>query len=75
MVDTFTLLSLIRYTYNESSADEKQQMEEILRFDAEIKAELRIIKEAKQLLPKVSFYPKESTIQNILLASKKIKLV
>lgn len=70
MVDTFTLLSLVRFTYNESSADEKQQMEEILKYDQEIKSELNLLREAKRLLPKVSFYPKDSTIQNILAKSK-----
>ena len=70
MVDTFTLLSLVRFTYNESSADEKQQMEEILKYDKEIKSELNLLSEAKRLLPKVSFYPKDSTIQNILAKSK-----
>lgn len=70
MVDTFTLLSLVRFTYNESSADEKQQMEEILNYDQEIKSELNLLREAKRLLPKVSFYPKDSTIQNILAKSK-----
>jgi hypothetical protein len=70
MVDTFTLLSLVRFTYNESSADEKQQMEEILQYDEEIKSELKLLHEAKRFLPKVSFYPKDSTIQSILVQSK-----
>ena len=66
MVDSFTLHSLVRYTYNECSADEKQQLEEICTYDLEIREEINLLKEAKCLLPKVSFYPMEISLNNIL---------
>lgn len=71
MVDSFTLLSLVRYTYNESSADEKQQIEELLQYDEEIRSEVRLLQEAKRLLPKVTFYPNSSTIDKVLAASRR----
>ncbi|NOT37076.1 MAG: hypothetical protein HOP11_06840 [Saprospiraceae bacterium] len=71
MVDSFTLLSLVRYIYNESSADEKQQLEETLQYDEEIKTEVRLLSDAKRLLPKVSFYPKDETVRKILSFSGK----
>ncbi|MEO6690942.1 MAG: hypothetical protein ABIO44_01255 [Saprospiraceae bacterium] len=72
MVDTFTLHSLVRYTYNESSADEKQQLEELCTHDFEIREEILILQEAKRMLPKVTFYPLDLTIRNILNYSLKV---
>ncbi|MEP7196660.1 MAG: hypothetical protein ABI851_09075 [Saprospiraceae bacterium] len=72
MVDSFTLHSLVRYTYNESSADEKQQLEEICQYNPEIREEIQMLREAKQMLPKVTFYPLDLTVKNILNYSLKV---
>lgn len=70
MVDTFTLHSLVRYVYTECSFEEKQVIEEIACEDSEINSELADLKKAKQYLPKVSFYPKDKTLNNLLNYSK-----
>ncbi len=71
MVDSFTLHSLVRYTYNESSSEEKEQLEELSLVDNELNDELKMLQEAKQFLPKVTFYPLESSMQRILQYSSR----
>jgi hypothetical protein len=71
MVDSFTLYSLVRYTYNESSLEEKEQLEELSLVDNELNDELKMLQEAKQFLPKVTFYPLESSMQRILQYSSR----
>ncbi len=71
MVDSFTLHSLVRYTYNESSADEKQQLEELFSSDEELRREVQWLKETKKLLPAVSFYALDRSVDKILEYSRR----
>jgi hypothetical protein len=66
MVDTFTLHTLVRHTYFECDPEEKQILEEMAASDPELRAEMRLLRNARRALPKVSFYPKDSTLNKVL---------
>jgi len=65
MVDTFTLHSLVRYSYQECSLEERILLEEIAEVDKCLKEEMNFLKKAKSFLPDVLFYPKSGTIDRI----------
>ncbi len=72
MVDTFTLHSLVRFAYAECDPEERQILEEIASSNFEIRQEMQILRDAKRMLPKVSFYPKVETLETLVQYSKRI---
>lgn len=70
MVDTFTSFQLLRFVYQECSVTENQILEECLVNDFELQEEQRLLKEAKQFLPKAMFNAHPSSLQNILEYSR-----
>ncbi|MBK9271125.1 MAG: hypothetical protein IPM48_05980 [Saprospiraceae bacterium] len=71
MVDTFTLHSLVRFAYSECNAEENLILKEIAAGNQEIRQEMQILRDAKRMLPKVSFYAKAETLERILAYSQK----
>jgi len=72
MVDTFTLHSLVRFAYAECDPEERQILEEIASSNFEIHQEMQTLRDAKRMLPKVSFYPKQVTFEAVMNFSRKI---
>ena len=70
MVDTFTSLQLIRYTYLECSQTESQVLEECAASDPSLKEEVTLLMEAKRFLPKALFSAHPNSIQHILEYSR-----
>ncbi len=70
MKQTFTTDQLIRFMYKETSASESFAIKEALKNSKELMKEFRELQAAHQQLPKVTFSPKRSTLQNILRYSK-----
>ena len=73
MVDTFTLHSLVRYSYHECSLEETILLEELAEVDRGLKEEMNFLKKAKSFLPDVLFYPKSVTIDRIRDYSQRAK--
>ncbi len=66
----FTLNHLIKYLYKETSASEKLAIDEALCVDFELAEQYDELLQGYRQLPKVSFSPSVSTIQNILRYSE-----
>lgn len=70
MVDTFTLHTLVRHTYFECDPEENQILEEMAASDPELREEMRQLRNARRALPRVTFYPKDCTINKVLKYSR-----
>jgi cell shape-determining protein MreC len=65
-----TNFDLIRSLYNETSASENESLKQELAQNAELNAEYRQLREAKNALPKVLFNPSDSVLDRILAFSR-----
>jgi hypothetical protein len=65
-----TNFDLIRSLYNETSASENRALNQELAENAALKAEYNMLREAKNVLPKVLFNPSESALDRILAFSR-----
>jgi hypothetical protein len=74
MKQTFTPNHLVKYLYNETSASEHLAINEALTSDLSLQESYNELLAAYQQLPKVSFSPSESSIQNILKYSNRTAL-
>ncbi len=70
MKQNFTLNDLIRFIYNETSVFENEQIVEALNSDNELYAQFEELQVGKEMLPKVTFAPTTSAINNILRYSQ-----
>ncbi len=70
MKQTFTTDQLIRFIYKETSASESFAIKKALNDSTELMRAFQELQAAHQQLPKVTFSPKRSTLQNILRYSK-----
>jgi len=74
MKQTFTLNHLVKYLYSETSASERLAIDEALTSDVSLRETYDELLAAYQQLPKVSFSPAESSVQNILNYSSRTAL-
>ena len=70
MNKVFTQEELVKYVCNEVSIEEKFLIEETLKFDLNLRAELETLKETMKMLDIPKLSPKKSTVDNILNFSK-----
>ncbi|MEQ9437998.1 MAG: hypothetical protein RIG62_03080 [Cyclobacteriaceae bacterium] len=72
MIQTFTLDDVVRYTYEEMSADEAHRFEEALCLDGELMDMFQTVHPVKCLLENTSVEkePSRQTVNNILAYSK-----
>ncbi len=70
MKQNFTLNDLIRFVYNETTVFENEQIVEALNSDNELYAQFEELQVGKKMLPKVTFAPTTSAINNILRYSQ-----
>lgn len=66
MKQNYTLNFLVKYLYGETPILQKLEIENAIQTDEHVSKEYSALKKAYDLLPKVSFYPKEETTQKIL---------
>lgn len=66
MRNNFTEELLLKYLYHETSPAETQAVESALDTDWQLRERYAALEMAQQQLPKVTFAPRESTLQNIL---------
>ena len=66
MKHNYTLNFLVKYLYGETPILQKLEIENAIEEDQNIRNEYSKLKRAYDLLPKVSFYPKEETTNKIL---------
>ncbi len=71
MKHSFTQNDLIRYLYNETSTEERLALEEVLQEDYALNMKYQELAGGYQLLPKVTYRPKLSSIDKILKYSIK----
>jgi hypothetical protein len=70
MTKTLTSNDLLRFIYNETDSTETQLFVDTLSNDDALFAEYEALETSAQALPKVSFSPSLSTLQNIMNYSK-----
>ncbi len=66
MIQTFTQLDLIRFIYNETTAEQHRTIELALLCDNELMEEYKSLKLTADELTKLSYKPSDSTIEKIL---------
>lgn len=66
MKNTFTEELLLKYLYHETSPAETKAVETALDTDWRLREQYEALEMANRNLPKVTFSPKQSTLQNIL---------
>jgi len=66
MKQNYTLNFLVKYLYGETPILQKLEIENAIEEDKHIAKEYSKLKNAYDMLPKVSFYPKEETTDKIL---------
>ena len=74
MTQKFTQNDLIRFIYKETSVRETLAIQEALNSDFDLFVEYQELYQAYQQLPKVTFSPSKSTIQDILQYSQRSAL-
>lgn len=74
MKQNFTKNDLIRYIYKETSVAETLTIKEALNSDFELLVKYQELLQGYQQLPKATFSPSSSTIQNILKYSQRTAL-
>lgn len=70
MKQNFTINDLTRFIYNETSASETIQIATAIHENSTLFAEYRRLNTAKKMLPKATFSPTKSAINNILKYSQ-----
>jgi len=70
MIQQFTKNHLVKFIYKETSAAENMAVNEALDADPSLAGAYEDLLQGKQQLPKVTFNPSSSTIQNILKYSE-----
>lgn len=66
MKQNYTLNFLVKYLYGETPILQKLEIENAIEEDKQIEREYSKLKKAYDMLPKVTFYPKEETTNKIL---------
>jgi len=66
MKQNYTLNFLVKYLYGETSILQKLEIENAIEENQHIELEYSKLKKAYDMLPKLSFYPKEETTNKIL---------
>lgn len=74
MTQNFTPNHLIKYLYKETTASETLAIEDAINQDVELMEEYQGLLQGYQQLPKISFTPTNSSIQNILRYSQRTAL-
>lgn len=74
MVKDFTLNKLIQFIYGETSLTERLEIENAIEEDEVLKKSYLDLYNGYKSYPKVKFFPKKSTIANILNYSENIAL-
>lgn len=74
MKQKFTQNHLVKYLYSETSASERLAIDEALASDITLQDQYNELLSAYQQLPKVSFSPSKSAVNNILAYSKRTAL-
>ena len=74
MEHNYTLNSLVRYLYKESSLLRSLEIENQINEDQNLRSYYLRLKKAFKSMPKVSFYPSDKTMDAILDYSKKTGL-
>lgn len=62
----YTQNFLLKYLYRETSVLKRLEIENAINSDKGIERQYKILLKAFKMLPKVKFYPKDSTISSIL---------
>ncbi len=70
MEELFTQNNLISFLYQEMSQKQEQNFHIQLQLDDQLADEYSMLKEAKQMLPKVLFNPTPSVLDRILAHSR-----
>lgn len=73
MKHNYTYNFLIRYIYGETALLKKLEIENAIEESETVAREYGILKKAYDLLPRVSFYPSEKTLNNILEYSRETR--
>lgn len=66
MKHNYTLNFLVKYLYGETSILRKLEIENAISQDTHVEIEYSKLKKAYDMLPKVTFYPKDETTSKIL---------
>jgi len=74
METRYTLNLLVQYLYGETSILKKLEIENAIEHDSVLKREFLKLKSSFKQLPKVTFYPKDKTINAILNYSQESAL-
>ena len=70
MKHDYTLNFLVKYLYKETPILKRLEIENAIEEDGHIRREYHKLKKAYKLLPKVSFYPTDETIANVINYSR-----
>jgi len=70
MEQDYTSNVLIKYLYRETSLTETLEIENAISEDSKVRAEYQRLKNGCARFPKVTFYPTDETISNILTHSR-----
>lgn len=70
MDKNFTSENLVQLLYNETSVKEAQEIKDAMRSNENLREEYHELRDAYMALPKATFSPSKSTIQNILRYSE-----
>lgn len=74
MTKTFTQNDVIRYIYQETTADENLEIQQAMLFDSELANAYKILKQTIEALNEISLQPSDKSIEHVLTYSKSINL-
>ena len=66
MKHNYTTNFLLKYLYGETSVLRKLEIENVIQEDNSVRQSFKEIQGGFRMLPKVSFYPSDDTLQSIL---------
>ena len=69
MKQTYTQNHIVRYIYNDASLTERFEIEHAIQEDKSYWKEYKSLMKAIKLLPKVSFLPSKTAIQELMVYS------
>ncbi len=70
MIKTFTKNDLVRFLYDELTAQESKELEQLLITDSELRSELEEIKAVQKGLDQVTYSPSKKSVDKILEFSR-----
>lgn len=70
MIKTITQDEIVKYIYNETSAEENQQIENVMTWDSELKEEINEMLFLKKEIKKIELKPSDRLTENLLFFSK-----